>query len=147
MGSISIRSKPTFSISCLMRSTAEALSGAWAWKVAGATGFAPLKSIIEDAFHRGIARPMRLYWGVRDPDDLYMRELLDPSELQRRMELYVRNEESAERLPKRSFAVLREALLAGELELIQAHLAGLLARVFPPEGDAEPHHGDDQPWP
>jgi Fic family protein len=46
----------------------------------------------------------------------YMRELLDPSELQRRMELYARDEESAERLPKRSFAVLREALLAGELE-------------------------------
>lgn len=46
----------------------------------------------------------------------YMRELLAPSELQRRMELYVRDEESAERLPKRSFAVLREALLSGELE-------------------------------
>jgi Fic family protein len=46
----------------------------------------------------------------------YMRELLDPSELQRRMELYVRDEESAQRLPKRSFAVLREALLAGNLE-------------------------------
>ncbi len=46
----------------------------------------------------------------------YMRELLDPSELQRRMELYVRDEESAERLPKRSFAVLREALRSGELE-------------------------------
>lgn len=45
----------------------------------------------------------------------YMRELLDPSELQRRMELYVRDEESAERLPKRSFVVLREALLSGEL--------------------------------
>jgi Fic family protein len=45
-----------------------------------------------------------------------MRELLDPSELQRRMELYVRDEESAERLPKRSYAVLREALLSGELE-------------------------------
>lgn len=46
----------------------------------------------------------------------YMRELLDPSELQRRMELYVRDEESAERLPKRRFVVLREALLTGELE-------------------------------
>jgi Fic family protein len=46
----------------------------------------------------------------------YMRELLDPSELQRRMELYVRDEESADRLPKRSFVVLLEALLAGELE-------------------------------
>ena len=46
----------------------------------------------------------------------YMRELLEPSELQRRMELYTRDEESAERLPKRSFTVLREALLSGELE-------------------------------
>ncbi len=46
----------------------------------------------------------------------YMRELLDVPEVQRRMELYVREEESAERLPKRSFAVLREALRAGELE-------------------------------
>ena len=32
------------------------------------------------------------------------------------MELYVRDEESAERLPRRSFAVLRAALLSGELE-------------------------------
>ncbi len=46
----------------------------------------------------------------------YMRELLSPSELQRRMENYVRDEESAERLPKRSYALLREALLSGELE-------------------------------
>jgi Fic family protein len=46
----------------------------------------------------------------------YMRELLEPSGLQRRMELYVRDEEDAERLPKRSFALLREALMAGELE-------------------------------
>jgi Fic family protein len=46
----------------------------------------------------------------------YMRELLEPTELQRRMELYVRDEESADRLPRRSYAVLREALLAGELE-------------------------------
>ena len=46
----------------------------------------------------------------------YMRELLEPSELQRRMELYVRDEEAADRLPKRSFAVLREALLSGDLD-------------------------------
>ena len=46
----------------------------------------------------------------------YMRELLEPAELQRRMELYVRDEEAAGRLPKRSFAVLREALMAGEVE-------------------------------
>lgn len=39
--------------------------------VAGATGFAPIKSIVEDAFARGVARPMWLYWGVRRRADLY----------------------------------------------------------------------------
>lgn len=42
--------------------------------VAGATGFAPIKSIVEDAFQRGVQRPMRLYWGVRQRKDLYMLE-------------------------------------------------------------------------
>lgn len=46
----------------------------------------------------------------------YMRGLLEPFELQRRMELYVRDEEDEGRLPKRSFAVLREALFSGEVE-------------------------------
>lgn len=45
--------------------------------VAGATGFAPVKSILEDAFHRGIQRPLHLYWGVRDPGDLYMIDLVE----------------------------------------------------------------------
>ena len=40
--------------------------------VASGTGFAPIKSIIEQAFHAGIARPMTLYWGGRRPKDLYM---------------------------------------------------------------------------
>jgi NAD(P)H-flavin reductase len=45
--------------------------------VAGATGFAPIKSIVEDAFHRGIRRSMLLYWGVRRRKDLYMMELAE----------------------------------------------------------------------
>ncbi|MEP7328545.1 MAG: CDP-6-deoxy-delta-3,4-glucoseen reductase [Betaproteobacteria bacterium] len=45
--------------------------------VAGATGFAPVKSIVEDAFHRGLRRPMWLYWGVRHRQDLYMAELAE----------------------------------------------------------------------
>ena len=40
--------------------------------IAGATGFAPIKAILEDAFRRGIRRPMYLYWGVRTQADLYM---------------------------------------------------------------------------
>ena len=40
--------------------------------VAGGTGFAPIKAIIEHAFHYGIDRPMILYWGVRSLKDLYL---------------------------------------------------------------------------
>jgi NAD(P)H-flavin reductase/quinol-cytochrome oxidoreductase complex cytochrome b subunit len=43
--------------------------------VAGATGFAPVKSMVEDAFHRGLQRPIYLYWGVRQYKDLYLPEL------------------------------------------------------------------------
>ena len=35
--------------------------------VAGATGFAPIKSIVEDASRAGITRPMRLYWRASAP--------------------------------------------------------------------------------
>jgi CDP-4-dehydro-6-deoxyglucose reductase len=45
--------------------------------MAGGTGFAPLKAIIEHAFHLGIQRPIHLYWGVRSARDLYLGELAD----------------------------------------------------------------------
>ena len=40
--------------------------------VAGGTGFAPIKSVIEHAFHQGVGREMVLYWGVRSLRDLYL---------------------------------------------------------------------------
>ncbi len=43
--------------------------------IAGGTGFAPVKSQIEHAFHGGIKRPMELYWGVRAQGDLYLPDL------------------------------------------------------------------------
>ena len=43
--------------------------------VAGGTGFAPVKAVIEHAFHYGDDRPIVLYWGVRSLRDLYMPEL------------------------------------------------------------------------
>ena len=43
--------------------------------VAGATGFAPVKSMVEDAFKRGLTRPIFLYWGVKQLRDLYLPEL------------------------------------------------------------------------
>jgi NAD(P)H-flavin reductase len=39
--------------------------------VAGSTGFAPIKSIIEDMFIKGIVRDTTLYWGARTLDGLY----------------------------------------------------------------------------
>jgi len=43
--------------------------------VASGTGFAPIKSILESAFKRGVTRPMVLYWGCRRPKDLYLHHL------------------------------------------------------------------------
>jgi len=45
--------------------------------VASGTGFAPIKSIIEHALHKGVLRPMVLYWGGRRPKDLYMHALAE----------------------------------------------------------------------
>jgi CDP-4-dehydro-6-deoxyglucose reductase len=43
--------------------------------VAGSTGFAPVKSMLEYAFRRGVKRQMLLYWGARSLADLYAAEL------------------------------------------------------------------------
>jgi len=43
--------------------------------VAGATGFAPVKSMVEHAFHTGMKRKIFLYWGVRALRDLYLPDL------------------------------------------------------------------------
>jgi NAD(P)H-flavin reductase len=45
--------------------------------VAGATGFAPVKSLLEEGFRRGTRRQMHLYWGVRTRADLYLAELAE----------------------------------------------------------------------
>jgi len=43
--------------------------------VAGATGFAPVKSMLEYAFRARLKRQMILYWGVRRRSDLYLAQL------------------------------------------------------------------------
>jgi len=45
--------------------------------VASGTGFAPIKSIIEQALHNEISRSMTLYWGGRRPQDLYLHALAE----------------------------------------------------------------------
>ena len=44
--------------------------------VGGGTGFAPLKGMLEHAFHIGMDKPMHLFWGVRARADLYLDELV-----------------------------------------------------------------------
>ncbi|MDP2056577.1 MAG: FAD-binding oxidoreductase, partial [Thiobacillus sp.] len=43
--------------------------------IAGGTGFAPVKGMLEHAFAAHMDREMVLYWGVRSLKDLYMAEL------------------------------------------------------------------------
>ena len=43
--------------------------------MAGGTGFAPVKSMLEYAFNAGLKREIVLYWGARIPGDLYLAAL------------------------------------------------------------------------
>ena len=45
--------------------------------VASGTGFAPIKAVIEHMIHKGIVRPMTLYWGGRRSRDLYLNALAE----------------------------------------------------------------------
>lgn len=40
--------------------------------LASGTGFAPIKALLEHMQHKGMTRPVSLYWGGRRPEDLYM---------------------------------------------------------------------------
>jgi CDP-4-dehydro-6-deoxyglucose reductase len=44
--------------------------------IAGGTGFAPLKSMLRHVLEGGIDRPIHLYWGARQPHDIYEEELV-----------------------------------------------------------------------
>jgi CDP-4-dehydro-6-deoxyglucose reductase, E3 len=43
--------------------------------LAGGTGFAPIKSILQHAFHHAVAREFVLYWGAKAQPDLYLASL------------------------------------------------------------------------
>jgi CDP-4-dehydro-6-deoxyglucose reductase, E3 len=45
--------------------------------LASGTGFAPIKAILEHMQHKGIQRPVSLYWGGRRPSDLYMNDWIE----------------------------------------------------------------------
>lgn len=43
--------------------------------IAGGTGFAPIKAMIEQLIEEADTRPIHFYWGVREADDLYRHDL------------------------------------------------------------------------
>jgi CDP-4-dehydro-6-deoxyglucose reductase len=43
--------------------------------IAGGTGFAPVKAMVEQALRQNSQRPMTLYWGARERAGLYLHEL------------------------------------------------------------------------
>lgn len=45
--------------------------------VAGGTGFAPIKAMVEYALKTTSTRAMHIYWGAKDPLDLYLRNLAE----------------------------------------------------------------------
>lgn len=45
--------------------------------VAGGTGFAPIKGLVEHALHIGVKRPMQFYWGAKNRAGLYMNALAE----------------------------------------------------------------------
>lgn len=45
--------------------------------LAGGTGIAPIKGLVEHALHIGIKRPMRLYYGAKDRTGLYLSGLAE----------------------------------------------------------------------
>lgn len=55
----------------------ELAAGQTIYFVAGSTGFAQIKSMVEHLLYSGITQPMHLFWGAREADDLYMQDLAE----------------------------------------------------------------------
>ncbi len=58
-----------------LRETSEAKPDQPIIMIAGGTGFAPVKSMVEHAIHRKLQRSITIYWGARNADGLYMHDL------------------------------------------------------------------------
>ena len=54
--------------------------------IASGTGFAPIKAIVQHAIHKGIRRPITLYWGGRTRSDLYLNALAEQWAREQRIE-------------------------------------------------------------
>jgi NAD(P)H-flavin reductase len=101
--------------------------------VAGATGFAPVKSMVEHAFHAGMKRRMFLYWGARRLRDLYLADL--PRQWAREHDNFVFVPVLSEPAPEDNWSgrtgLVHEAILADfpDLSEHQVYACGSVAMV------------------
>ncbi len=76
-----LQDKPSVEVSMAMGQchlVAEELASTKAiYFVAGSTGFAQIKSMIEHLLFADVKVPMHLFWGVREESDLYLKDLID----------------------------------------------------------------------
>jgi len=114
----------------------------------GGTGFAPLKSMIENLLENGDRREIHLFWGVRSPADLYMDELpaswaRDHEHIHYRRAL---SEGGGDRNPEHFNGLVHDAVLfkhpdlsgfdvymSGPPAMIDAAKSGFLKHGLPPE--------------
>lgn len=96
--------------------------------IAGGTGFAPIKAMIEQLLGNGDQRPFELYWGARSQSDLYMDEKV------KQWQAHVRHFRYVSFLPStRSKAKLVHQVIEHHPEGLQSYqfiIAGAFDMVF-----------------
>lgn len=57
--------------------------------VAGGTGFAPMKALLDELLRQKVEVPIHFYWGARHADELYMHDVMQDLERQHANLIYV----------------------------------------------------------
>jgi CDP-4-dehydro-6-deoxyglucose reductase len=89
--------------------------------LAGGTGFAPIKSIVENAIATGQTRPMTLYWGSRDLAGLYQFDVARSWEARCRASASCRCSPTPPPTPGRGRRGLAHAALMADLPDLSGH--------------------------
>jgi CDP-4-dehydro-6-deoxyglucose reductase len=102
--------------------------------MAGGTGFAPIKAMIEHALAADITRPMHLYWGARAKEDLYMHDYAQTLSAQHAHIRYtpVLSEPKAEDSWDGKIGYVHEAILSdhADLSAYEIYAAGPPSMVY-----------------
>jgi CDP-4-dehydro-6-deoxyglucose reductase len=96
--------------------------------VAGGTGFAPIKAILEHLFASDTQRPIHLYWGARHAEDLYLDALCTDWQQRQRHFRYVPVLSEASSLEQRAYrhGLVHAAVLSDfpELKHFDMYMSG-----------------------